>query len=286
MVRKIAKEHHLSINDLEKIPTSGNQGRLTKKDVLKYLKLTPSEDNFSTSKKLDLPISMEDTVKPMVGIRKKAAAILEQSYREIPHVTTIVEVDVTAMVAQRNTEKKKFFEEYGLKLTYTHYCFYALLQALKKYPALNSWYNQDEWIWKKAVNLGFATSLPDDILVVPNIQNASNLSFHELVSQINSKAQKAKENKLQASDFENTTITVSNTGIFGSLMGTPIISKPQVCVLALGEIRDHFSYNEKQEFIKSKKMHLSMSYDHRVINGAIASKFLSEVKQQLSESNI
>ncbi len=279
VVRKMIAENHLSIEEVQQIPQSGRGNRLSKRDVRAYLqKKNPSEESIHLSQKLDLEIAAEDKVVPISGIRKKAAETLEQSYREIPHVTTIIEVDVTQMVEERNQMKKVFFEESGLKLTYTHFCFYAVIKALQSYPELNSWYNQDEWIFKKEINLGFATSIEGDLLIVPTIKNAQDLSFSGLVESVNTIAQKAKQNKMQSSDFRQTTFTVSNSGIFGSLMGTPIITKPQVGVLALGAIRDQLEMNEEGRVEKRKKMFASLSYDHRVINGALASKFLMSFK--------
>ncbi len=281
VVRKIAQKEGLSMEELEKIPASGHGGRLTKKDVERYLSNTKMDSSSPNAQKLDLPIHHEDSVITISGIRKMAANTLSESYREIPHVTTFLDLEVSTMVAKRNEFKKDYYDNYGLKLTYTHYCFFALIKALQRFPQLNSWFNQDEWIQKKQINLGFATSLPNDILIVPNLKNAQNLDFQELVDQVNRLAKKAKNNQLVSDDFSETTFTVSNTGIFGSMMGTPLITKPQVGVLALGAIRDDFYLNENDEICKCKKMYASLSYDHRVINGALASKFLMEVQQQL-----
>ncbi len=284
VVRKIAQQENLSIEVLSQIPSTGNNERLTKQDVLQYLAKTKyrlENQSQHIPQKLDLPIEPEDQVKPLVGIRKKAAEILSESYREIPHVTTMIEMDVSTLVQLRNQWKKNYFDQYNLKLTYTHFCFYALIRALQKYPALNSWYNQEEWIVKKSIHLGFATSIDDDLLIVPNIKNAQSFAFLDLVREINETAQRAKSNQLQAVDFKWTTFTLSNTGMFGSLMGTPIISKPQVGILALGEIRTVYVLNKEGNVEEKRKMFASLSYDHRVINGALASKFLVAFREFL-----
>ena len=288
VVRKIATEEGLELADLEKIPGTGENGRLRKQDILKYLNKNQSP-NFSdgfVSKKLNLPISEGDSVSALSRMQKLLADHLQQSFNEIPHVTTFAELDVTEVVDHREKIKSEFELNSGTKITYTHYLQYAILLALKEFPMLNSWMNVDEIIEKKEVNLGFATSLANGDLIVPNVRSAQKFNLNEWIGAVNAMAEKAKSGKLNNDDIQQTTFTVSNTGMFGSLAGTPIISKPQVALVALGEILSAPGVVEvdgNEELAVRKKMMLSISYDHRVINGAYASLFLRKVKENLKE---
>ena len=286
MVRKIATGAGLELNDLEKIEGSGENGRIRKKDILKYLnpeKKSTSVDGFQIQK-MKLTLAEGDTLTSLSRMQKLLATHLQQSFMEIPHVTTFAEVDVTEIVEHRENNKVDFQKENDTKITYTHYFQFAIIQALKEFPLLNSWMNVDELMLKKDINLGFAASLEDGGLIVPNVKAAQNLDFIAWVKTVNETASKAKSGKLTNDDIQNTTFTVSNTGMFGSLAGTPIISKPQVAILALGQILSAagvIENNGVEELAIRKKMMLSISYDHRVINGAYASQFLTRVKEEL-----
>lgn len=288
VVRKIATEAGLELNELEKINGTGENGRIRKQDILTYLS---KDQKLQVSagfvpKKLDLPIAEGDKVNELSRMQKLLANHLQQSFMEIPHVTTFGEVDVTEIVAHREAIKQAFQEKFGTKITYTHYFQYAMITALQEFPLLNSWMNVDELIQKKGVNLGFAASLANGDLIVPNVKSAQTLDFISWIKAVNDKAAQAKSGKLSNDDVQNTTFTISNTGMFGSLAGTPIISKPQVAVVALGQILSAPGILEKdgkEELAIRKKMMLSISYDHRVINGAYASLFLTKVKERLKD---
>ncbi|MFV0305431.1 MAG: dihydrolipoamide acetyltransferase family protein [Moheibacter sp.] len=288
VVRKIAAENGLEIEDLKQIRPTGENGRIRKKDILNYLQKT-TQTTFSTpvSQKLNLNIQPEDTVELLPRIRQVAAQHLQTSYQTIPHVTTFSEVNVTNLVNHREEIKNQFQQENGVKVTYTHFIMKSLVETLLEFPKFNAWMNDDELILKKDVNLGFATALPDGNLIVPNVKKINDLSLKEIVEKVNLIAEKAKSNQLKSIDIQETTFTVSNTGIFGSLMGTPIISRPQVAVLALGEIRSGAGVvekNGKEELAVCKMMMLSLSYDHRVIDGALASQFLNTLKKKLEKN--
>lgn len=288
VVRKIAAENGLEIEDLKQIRPTGENGRIRKKDILNYLQKT-TQTTFSTpvSQKLNLNIQPEDTVELLPRIRQVAAQHLQTSYQTIPHVTTFSEVNVTNLVNHREEIKNQFQQENGVKVTYTHFIMKSLVETLLEFPKFNAWMNDDELILKKDVNLGFATALPDGNLIVPNVKKINDLSLKEIVEKVNLIAEKAKSNQLKSIDIQETTFTVSNTGIFGSLMGTPIISRPQVAVLALGEIRSGagvIEKNGKEELAVCKMMMLSLSYDHRVIDGALASQFLNTLKKKLEKN--
>lgn len=285
VVRKIAAEYGLEIEDLKKIVPTGENGRIRKVDILKYLKKDEKPIQAGVvSTKLNLNIQPEDKVESLPRIRQIAAAHLRSSYQIIPHVTTFCEVNVSNLVKHRDSIKDSFFQENGVKVTYTHFIMKAVIETLKEYPKFNAWMNEDELILKSDINLGFATALPDGNLIVPNVKKVNDMSLKEIIENVNLIGNNAKSNKLKSTDIQDTTFTVSNTGIFGSLMGTPIISRPQVAVLALGEIRSGAGVilvDGKEELAVCKMMMLSLSYDHRVIDGALASQFLSSLKKKL-----
>lgn len=291
VVRRIAAENGLEVEDLKKITPTGDNGRIRKVDILRYLKKDEKpvqQVDASIEQKLDLNIQPEDTVEALPRIRQLAAEYLQSSYQTIPHVTTFIEVNVTNMVNYRNGIKEDFIKENGVNVTYTHFIMQAVIETLKEYPKFNAWMNVDELITKNDINLGFATALPDGNLIVPNVKKVNDMSLKEIIENVNLIGNNAKSNKLKATDIQDTTFTVSNTGIFGSLMGTPIISRPQVAVLALGIIRSGagvVEVNGKEELAVCKMMMLSLSYDHRVIDGALASQFLSTLKNKLEKSN-
>jgi len=284
VVRRIAAENGLEIEDLKQIKPTGENGRIRKADILKFLKKDEKPVQQKISTKLNLNIQPEDQVESLPRIRQIAAEHLQTSYQIIPHVTTFSEVNVTNLVNHREAIKDNFQKENGVKVTYTHFIMKAVIDTLKEFPKFNAWMNEDELILKNDINLGFATALPDGNLIVPNVKKVNDLSLKEIIENVNLIGNNAKSNKLKSTDIQDTTFTVSNTGIFGSLAGTPIISRPQVAVLALGEIRSGAGVvlvNGKEELAVCKMMMLSLSYDHRVIDGALASQFLSSLKKRL-----
>lgn len=284
VVRRIAAENELEIDDLKQIKPTGENGRIRKADILKFLKKDEKPVQQKVSNKLNLNIQPEDKVESLPRIRQIAAEHLQTSYQIIPHVTTFSEVNVTTLVNHREKIKEDFQKENGLKVTYTHFIMKAVIETLVEFPKFNAWMNEDELILKNDINLGFATALPDGNLIVPNIKKVNDLSLKEIIENVNLIGNNAKSNKLKSTDIQDTTFTVSNTGIFGSLAGTPIISRPQVAVLALGEIRSGAGViivDGKEELAVCKMMMLSLSYDHRVIDGALASQFLTSLKKRL-----
>lgn len=280
VVRKLIAEHSLSFEDLKQIPSHNR--RITKKDIEQFIESKKTKSNtqaLNLEPKMQLKIAENDSVQTLSHLRKTIADTLQFSYQTIPHVTTFSEIQVTKLVNYREQEKERFLKEYNQKITYTHVLMYCVVQSLKAFPQLNAWMNVDELVLKGSINLGFAAALPDGNLIVPNVKNVEKLNFVELVTHVNTIAKNAKENKLAANDIQETTFTVSNTGIFGSLMGTPIIVRPQVAVLALGEIHSGIDLDENDTVIRIQKMYASISYDHRVVDGALASKFITHFKQ-------
>ena len=285
VVRKMAAENGLSLEDLQKINGTGENGRIRKQDVENFLK--PRKQNTSTpfvEEKLQLKVELGETLESLSKMRKLIAENMEKSWRSIPHVTTFMDVNVTKLVAYREENKEKFLQENAVKLTYTHLIMKSVIDAIKVYPTLNSWFNNEELLEKKNINLGFAAALPDGNLIVPNIKNAQNLSVVEIAQQVSEIGTRAKNGKLKPDDIQDTTFTVSNTGMFGSESGTPIISRPQVAVLALGNILRRawiVDENGEEKILPQSVMTLSLSYDHRIVDGALASKFLTEIKKNM-----
>ncbi|MFN3773681.1 dihydrolipoamide acetyltransferase family protein [Cloacibacterium normanense] len=285
IVRKMAAENRLSLEDLQKINGTGENGRIRKQDVENFLK--PRKQNTYTpffEEKLQLKVELGETLEPLSKMRKLIAENMEKSWRSIPHVTTFMDVNVTKLVAYREENKEKFLQENAVKLTYTHLIMKSVIDAIKVYPTLNSWFNNEELLEKKNINLGFAAALPDGNLIVPNIKNAQNLSVVEIAQQVSEIGTRAKNGKLKPDDIQDTTFTVSNTGMFGSESGTPIISRPQVAVLALGNILRKawiVDENGEEKILPQSVMTLSLSYDHRIVDGALASKFLTEIKKNM-----
>lgn len=290
VVRNMVAQKEISPDQLAEITGSGAKGRITKKDVQLFLNnsiSTVHSHGVIVPAKRSLAIEDGDEVQKLSRIRQVIARNMLESVQTIPHVTTFVEVDVTEMVNWRKANKQKFQETLNEKLTYTHIIMKAIIDVLGQFPKLNAWMNgNDELIIKRNVNLGFATALENGNLVVPNIKAAQDLTLEGLVTNVNEIGRGGKAGTLLPSAYENTTITVSNTGIFGSLMGTPIISVPQVAVIALGEIQRKaamFLQENKEHIAIRDVMTVSMSYDHRVIDGAYGASFLRALKNKLME---
>lgn len=291
VVRRIAAAAGLSAEDLLQIPATGsNNTRITKKDILNYLH-TPSSapQDVGYDPKRNLPIEGGDTVTQMSRMRKLIAEHMSRSVNTAAHVTSWVLVDVTDIVALRDRSKAAFYLKYETKLTYTHLFMQHIIAVLAEYPKLNAWLNGgDELIIKKRINLGFAAATPDDNLIVPNLKDAGSLDLIQIAKEVNRLGTAAKNNRLKPSDIADTTFTVSNTGIFGSLMGTPILALPQVGILALGAIERQpavVTIEGIEKIVVRSQMYLSLSYDHRIIDGAYASRYLSALKKRIESVN-
>jgi len=288
VVRNIAAEAGLSADDLLKIkPTGSNATRISKKDILNYLHPKPKEVHARSDAKRNLNIEAEDEVLPLSRMRMLIAEHMTASVQKAAHVTSWTEADVTEIVAWRDSNKESFVKEHGVKLTYTHLFMKEVVASLKQFPKLNAWLNGgEELIIKHNVNLGFATATPDDNLIVPNLKDAASMDLVEIVKGVSTLGANAKNGKLKLHDTEETTFTVSNTGVYGSLMGTPILSLPQVGILALGEIVSKpavITENGIEKIAIRKMMFLSLSYDHRIIDGAYGSSFLKDLKLRFEQ---
>lgn len=299
LVRNIAVTEGIDQEELDQIPGTGLDGRLTKADILLYLKTRNKEmsfkkdQNISVSakpvvvKKDAIPLSVngEDELIELSRMGKMISDHMIHSVQKSAHVQSFIEVDVTNLVAWRNNSKEGFQKREGEKLTYTPVFMMAVAAAIKKYPLVNLSFDGDKKVViKKNINLGMAAALGDGNLIVPVIHNADELNLIGMAKMVNDLASRAKENKLQPDEIQGGTYTVTNVGGFGSLFGTPIINQPEAAILALGAIRKVPAVLETPEgdvIAIRQKMFLSHSYDHRVINGALGGLFIKFIKDYL-----
>jgi 2-oxoglutarate dehydrogenase E2 component (dihydrolipoamide succinyltransferase) len=310
LVRNIAKEENISLSELESIPGTGQDGRVTKNDILDYLKtrdnkqtqtisapVVPATANGAQTKVVSKPaiqsvpasINGEDEIIEMDRMRKMIADRMVSSKATSPHVTSFVEADVTNMVKWRAKAKNTFEQRDGQKLTFTPMIIEAVVKAIKDFPMINIQVDSDRIIKKKAINIGMAVALPTGNLIVPVIHNADQLNLLGLTARVNDLAARARDNKLQPDELSGGTFSVSNVGSFGNVMGTPIIVQPQVAIMALGAIQKKPAVIETPEgdFIGIRhKMFLSHSYDHRVVDGALGGMMVRRVADYLEQFDV
>jgi 2-oxoglutarate dehydrogenase E2 component (dihydrolipoamide succinyltransferase) len=306
LVLNIAASEGVSMSELETIPGTGNEGRVTKRDILQYVSDRKSGNGFAKAEVVTRPQPYEraqsyDTpahqqysapvfstgnveVIELDRMRKMIMKHMVESVHTSAHVTSFAEADVTNMVMWRDRVKKEFEKRENEKITFTPLFIEAITKCIKKYPWLNSSVDGDRLIVKKDINIGMATALPTGNLIVPVIKNADQLNLVGLTKQVNRLANDARANKLRPDDTTDGTFTLTNVGSFGSIMGTPIINQPQVAILAVGAIKKKpvvIETAQGDSIAIRHMMFLSMSYDHRVIDGALGSTFLNAVAREL-----
>jgi len=308
LVKNIAKEEGISIGELVSIAGSGKEGRVTKEDILKYVKNKNSQSEGSavapikvvetpkaapvvTPSQMVAPISVNggDEIIEMDRMRKLISGYMVASVQTSAHVQSFIEVDVTNIVKWRDKVKNAFEKREGEKLTYTPIFMEAVAKALKDFPGMNISVEGDFIIKKRNINLGMAAALPNGNLIVPVIKNADQLNLVGMAKAVNDLGNRAKIGKLKPDDTQGGTYTVTNVGTFGSVFGTPIINQPQVGILALGAIRKVPAVIETPEgdFIGIRqKMFLSHSYDHRVVDGALGGSFVKRVAEYLEAFDV
>jgi len=298
LVRNMAKKENISLSELDSIHGSGSNGRLTKEDLLQFIekrKTAPAEKKTSLkSVPVNAPVisSGNDEVIEMDRVRKLIADHMVLSKQTSPHVTSFIEVDMSKVVNWREKNKAAFEKKYGSKITYTHIIMDAAVKALKDFPMINASVDGDKIILKKNINFGMATALDDGNLIVPVIHNADMLNLSGISKSANDLALRARNNNLKPEEISGGTFTFTNLGSFGSLTGTPIINQPQLAILAAGIIK------KKAVVIESPhgdsigirpEMILSLSYDHRVVDGAMGGMYIKKVADYLEnfdEENI
>ena len=301
LVKNIAREENIPVAELENIPGSGAEGRVTKKDILGYVQLRKSGSKalpvqqqagaYIPKAPVRVPpsISGADEIIEMDRMRKMIAERMVDSKRISPHVTSFVEADVTNIVLWRNKVKNEFQKREGDTLTFTPIFVEAVALAIKDYPMINIQVDGDRIIRKRDINVGIAVALPSGNLIVPVIRNADQFSITGLAKMVNDLARRARENKLKADDLAGGTFTLSNVGSFGNVMGTPIIMQPQVAILAVGAIQKKPAVVETPNgdaIAIRHKMFLSHSYDHRVVDGALGGSFVRRVADYLEKFDL
>ncbi|MBS1746643.1 MAG: 2-oxo acid dehydrogenase subunit E2 [Bacteroidetes bacterium] len=316
LVMNIASSEGISMVELENIPGTGNEGRVTKKDILNYV---ANRGNVASDTTTVVPVVTPEPVKEQVVVkqmptpatngvqqvkktseaevnygdnveviemdrmRKLIAKHMVNSKQTSPHVTSFTEADVTNMVLWREKNKKEFEKQNSTKITFTPIFIDCLVRVMKRYPMINSSVDGDKIIVKKDLNIGMATALPSGNLIVPVIKNADELNLVGLSKRVNGLADAARNNKLKPDDTLGGTFTLTNVGTFGSLMGTPIINQPQVAILAVGAIKKRpvVIETEQGDTIGIRHMmFLSLSYDHRIVDGSLGASFLRDVAKE------
>ena len=298
LVRSIAQKEGLSKETLDKIAGSGKEGRVTKDDLFAYL----NNKNTSNTATAPAPIALvaaetqykvvssgEDEIIEMDRMRKLIAEHMVKSKQIAPHVTSFVEIDVTSMVLWREKVKTEFEKKEGFKLTFTPLFIEAVAEAIKDFPMVNIQVDGTTIIKKKAINIGMATALPSGNLIVPVIKNADRLNIIGLSEQVGDFSKRARENKLKPDEIQGGTFTITNVGTFGNIMGTPIINQPQVAILSTGVIKKKPVVVETpmgDSIAIRHMMFLSLSYDHRVVDGMLGGSFLRKIGDYLENFDI
>jgi 2-oxoglutarate dehydrogenase E2 component (dihydrolipoamide succinyltransferase) len=318
LVLNIAAQEGISMTELENIAGTGAEGRVSKKDILQYVsdkragrKAAPSSKPQTASQeppqemvipmnKVEQKSEQQDNnqlatytgnveIIEMDRMRKLIADHMVRSKHTSPHVTSFTEADVTNLVMWREKVKKEFEKREGTKITFTPLFLEAIVRCIKRFPLINSSVDGSRIIVKKDINIGMATALPNGNLIVPVIKNADGYNLVGLAKQVNGMADNARNNKLKPEDISDGTFTLTNVGTFGSLMGTPIINQPQVAILAVGAIKKRPVVIETphgDSIAIRHMMYLSMSYDHRIVDGSLGATFLTAVANELENFDI
>jgi 2-oxoglutarate dehydrogenase E2 component (dihydrolipoamide succinyltransferase) len=304
LVLNIATSEGIGLAELETIAGTGNEGRVTKKDILEYVNQRKS-GMVQTQATVSQPIQQQEVIIPLAKIepaplpvnysgnveivemdrmRKLIAEHMVRSKQTSPHVTSFTEADVTNLGLWRDRVKKEFEKRESTKITYTPLFIEAIVRCIKKFPLINCSLDGTNIIIKKDINIGMATALPSGNLIVPVIKNADQYNMVGLAKQVNQLADAARQGKLKVDDTQGGTFTLTNVGTFGSLMGTPIINQPQVAILAVGAIKKRPVVVETpagDSIAIRHMMYLSMSYDHRIVDGSLGATFLTAVAKEL-----
>jgi len=297
LIIKIAREHHISFEELARIPATGNEGRLRKSDVFQYIEegrpykfAQPIQQDPTAYRIPQLTFDKgKGKVIEMDRMRQMIADHMVYSKHTSPHVTAYVEADLTNMVNWRNANKVAFQEKHGERLTFTPLFVEAVAKAVKDFPNINASVDGNNIIVKDDINIGMATALPSGNLIVPVVKNADTKDLKTIAANVNELSGKARENKLAGDDIKGSTFTISNVGTFGSVMGTPIINQPEVAILALGIIKKRPEVIETKngdEIAIRSMMYLSLSFDHRVVDGFLGGSFVRRVADYFEQFDI
>lgn len=279
LVKNISKQEGISINELDSIKGSGKNGRITKNDVLNYISSSSNKENISENITYN---EMSDEIIEMSRMEKLVSDHMISSKEKSAHVQAFIEADITNLWNWREKNKNTFFDRENEKITFTPIFIQIVAQVLREFPMLNVSIDHYSIIKKKSINIGMATALSNGNLIVPVIKNADQFSLLGLVKKVNDLAKRARNGNLNPDEVKDGTYTISNVGVFDTLMGTPIINQPQVGILAFGAINKKPSVIEtdKGDFIGIRhKIILSHSFDHRIVNGAKGGMFIKRIKE-------
>ncbi len=297
LVKSIAKKEKISFNELNEIIGTGREGRVTKHDILNHIENRKNRVPASTLSNSPVKPQSSPAVSfsgaseliEMDRMRKLIAEHMLASKKNAPHVTSVIEIDVTNLVKWRNRVKNEFLQKEGYKLTFTPIFVEAVAKAIKDFPMINVSVEGDRIRVKKDANIGMAVALPSGNLIVPVVKGANHLNLIGTAESVNNLTQRARNNNLSPDDVQDGTFTITNIGTFGNIIGTPIINQPEVAILATGVIQKKPAVIETSEgdFIGIRHMmYISMSYDHRVVDGMLGGSFLRKVGDYLENFNI
>lgn len=297
LVKSIVQKENIETNDLKQIKGTGRDGRISKNDVLNYIQnksvtgFTSSNGLINNSVVSTASFGANDEIIEMDKMRQMISKHMKKSKQTSPHVTAYVEPDVTNFVKWREENKASFEAKYKQKLTYTPMIVECVVRAIKDFPMINVSVDETETkiIKHNEINIGIATALPNNNLIVPVIRNANQLNLEGLANGVNTIVNKARNNKLSPDDVRGGTFTISNVGTFGNLMGTPIINQPEVAILATGVIKKKPAVLETEfgDIIVARQfMYLSLSFDHRVVDGSLGGVFLKRISDYIENWDV
>ena len=292
LVKSIAKKEGITQAELDALMGTGNNGRVNKQDILAYLKIRTAGAPTHTEDVIEQPASivptMSDEIEPMSRMRKRIAEHMVKSVQTSPHVYTTVEADVTNLVHIRAEHKESFKSKAGVNLTYTPMLLDACIRVIQEFPLMNASLDGDNIVHHRNINMGVAVSLPDDNLIVPVIHSSEEKNFLGLARSVSDLAGRARENKLTPDEIFGSTFTVTNPGVFGGLFGMGIINQPNVGILSVGSFQKRPVVKETEygdTIVVRSMVYLTLSYDHRIIDGAYGTKFLARLVEIIEQYN-
>ena len=293
LVKSIAKKEGITQAELDALMGTGNNGRVNKQDILAYLKIrtagAPTHTEDIIEKPATIVPTMSDEIEPMSRIRKRIAEHMVQSVQTSPHVYTTVEADVTNLVHIRAEHKESFKSKAGVNLTYTPMLLDACIRVIQEFPLMNASLDGDNIVHHRNINMGVAVSLPDDNLIVPVIHSSEEKNFLGLARSVSDLAGRARENKLMPDEIFGSTFTITNPGVFGGLFGMGIINQPNVGILSIGSFHKRPVVKETEygdTVVVRSMVYLTLSYDHRIIDGAYGTRFLARLVEIIEQFSI
>ncbi len=289
LVMNIANKENISFEELENISGTGKNGRVSKKDILNYIAKREKPASKMPTKQTAIVVNSEDEIIPMDTTRKRIMEHMINSRDTSVHVTSVTEVDMSKLYNFLKLNKKRFLEEEKVKFTYMTFISHAVINAIKEFPLINSQIDGDKIIIKKNVNLGIAVAVEPNGLIVPNIKHAENLSARGLAQEIASLGNKARNKGLKPDDVKDGTFSITNYGVFGLQFGTPIINQPEVAIIGVGSVDKKpvvVEVDGMDTIAIKPMMYLTISHDHRLIDGMLGGKFLNSVKERLEKFDL